>query len=74
VVGHRSALWHLATHDADRRRLVAEPELMPTAVEELLRAYSPVTMAPHRRRRHRGRRLSDEGWRASAAQLPRGEP
>jgi cytochrome P450 len=24
---------------------VAEPELMPTAVEELLRAYSPVTMA-----------------------------
>ncbi len=40
-----SALWHLATHDDDRRRLVAEPELMPTAIEELLRAYSPVTMA-----------------------------
>jgi cytochrome P450 len=40
-----SALWHLATHPDDRRRLVAEPELMPTAVEELLRAYSPVTMA-----------------------------
>jgi cytochrome P450 len=40
-----SALWHLATHPEDRRRLVAEPELMPTAVEELLRAYSPVTMA-----------------------------
>lgn len=40
-----SALWHLATHDDDRRRLVAEPELMDTAVEELLRAYSPVTMA-----------------------------
>lgn len=39
-----SALWHLATHPADRKRLVAEPELIPTAVEELLRAYSPVTM------------------------------
>ncbi len=40
-----SSLWHLATHHDDRRRLVAEPELMPTAVEELLRVYSPVTMA-----------------------------
>ncbi len=43
--GIGSAMWHLATHDDDRRRLVAEPELMPTALEELLRAYSPVTMA-----------------------------
>lgn len=40
-----SALWHLAGHPDDRRRLVEEPELIPTAVEELLRAYSPVTMA-----------------------------
>ena len=40
-----SSLWHLATHPEDRKRLVAEPELMPTAIEELLRAYSPVTMA-----------------------------
>ncbi len=40
-----SALWHLATHDDDRRRLVDDPALIPTAVEELLRAYSPVTMA-----------------------------
>jgi cytochrome P450 len=40
-----SALWHLGTHPEDRRRLVAEPEIMPLAVEELLRAYSPVTMA-----------------------------
>ena len=39
-----SSLWHLATHPEDRRRLVAEPALLPTAVEELLRAYSPVTM------------------------------
>jgi cytochrome P450 len=40
-----SSLLHLATHPDDRRRLVAEPELMPTAIEELLRVYAPVTMA-----------------------------
>ena len=40
-----SALWHLGQHPDDRRRLADEPELIPTAVEELLRAYSPVTMA-----------------------------
>ncbi|MFN0090710.1 MAG: cytochrome P450 [Acidimicrobiales bacterium] len=40
-----SSLWHLATHPEDRERLVAEPELMPTAIEELLRLYSPATMA-----------------------------
>ena len=40
-----SSLWHLAAHPDDRRRMVAEPDVMPLAVEELLRAYSPVTMA-----------------------------
>ena len=40
-----STMWHLAMHPDDRRRLVAEPELMPTAIEEFLRAYAPVTMA-----------------------------
>ena len=40
-----ACLWHLAKTPADRQRLVGEPELMPLAVEELLRAYSPVTMA-----------------------------
>jgi cytochrome P450 len=40
-----SSLWHLARRPADAARLVAEPELMGSAVEELLRAYSPVTMA-----------------------------
>jgi cytochrome P450 len=40
-----SSLWHLARTPADRERLVREPELIPTAIEELLRAYSPVTMA-----------------------------
>ena len=40
-----SALWHFAGHEDDRRRMVAEPELWDTAVEELLRYYAPVTMA-----------------------------
>jgi len=40
-----SSLWHLATHPEDRRRLVEDPSLMPTAIEEFLRAYAPVTMA-----------------------------
>jgi cytochrome P450 len=40
-----SSLWHLATHPEDRRLLVDQPVLMPVAIEELLRAYSPVTMA-----------------------------
>jgi cytochrome P450 len=40
-----SALWHLAQRPDHRARLIAEPDLMPNAIEELLRAYSPVTMA-----------------------------
>jgi cytochrome P450 len=40
-----SCLWHLAQHPQDRRRLVEDPALIPTAVEEFLRAYAPVTMA-----------------------------
>ena len=40
-----SCLWHLARTPEDRRRLVAEPALMPTAIEEFLRAFAPVTMA-----------------------------
>jgi cytochrome P450 len=43
--GIGSCIWHLAKTPDDRRRLVAEPALMPTAIEELLRAYAPVTMA-----------------------------
>jgi cytochrome P450 len=38
-----SSLWHLAQTPADRARLIAEPELLPTAIEEFLRAFSPAT-------------------------------
>ncbi|MFD4946774.1 cytochrome P450 [Streptomyces sp. NPDC058409] len=40
-----SSLWHLARHPEDRKRLVADPGLIPTAVEEFLRAFSPVQIA-----------------------------
>jgi cytochrome P450 len=43
--GIGSCIWHLATHAHDRRRLVKDPSLITTAVEEFLRAYAPVTMA-----------------------------
>jgi cytochrome P450 len=37
-----STLWHLAKTPSDLARLGREPELVPTAVEELLRAYARV--------------------------------
>jgi cytochrome P450 len=40
-----ASLWHLAKTPADRQRLVAERGLLPTSIEEFLRAYAPVTMA-----------------------------
>jgi cytochrome P450 len=40
-----STLWHLARNPDDTARLVAEPDLMASAVEEFLRVYAPVTMA-----------------------------
>lgn len=40
-----ASIWHLAKTSTDRARLVAEPELLPVAMEEFLRAFAPVTMA-----------------------------
>jgi cytochrome P450 len=40
-----ASLWHLARTPEDRRRLVADPRLLPAAMEEFLRAFAPVTMA-----------------------------
>ena len=34
--------YHLATHDADRQRIIDDPEIAPAAVEEFLRAYAIV--------------------------------
>src|SRR5690606_9085108 len=43
--GIGASIWHLAKTPADRERLARQPELMPTAIEEFLRAFAPVTMA-----------------------------
>ncbi len=40
-----SSMWHLASHPEHVQQLHDNPDLWPSAVEELLRAYSPVTMA-----------------------------
>lgn len=34
------ALYHFATHPDDRRRIVADPALIPAAIEEILRVYA----------------------------------
>jgi cytochrome P450 len=59
-----ASLWHLAQNPADRRRLAAEPDLMPTAIEELLRAYAPVTMARLVAKdfEFQGRRMREGDW------------
>jgi cytochrome P450 len=40
-----SSLWHLASEPAAQRELRTRPELVSTAVEELLRAFSPVSIS-----------------------------
>ena len=40
-----ATLWHLAQHPEHRAQLRDKPDLWPTALEELLRVYAPVTMA-----------------------------
>lgn len=39
-----SCMYHLAAHPEDCRRLVDNPDMIPTAVEELLRFYAPVAL------------------------------
>ena len=40
-----SSLWYLAQHPDEAERLRHDPELMTLAIEEFLRAFSPVNMA-----------------------------
>ena len=40
-----ASIWHLAQHPEDRKRLATDESLWETGLEELLRAYAPVTMA-----------------------------
>jgi cytochrome P450 len=39
------SFWHLATHPDDREWVVRDPGVIPSAVEEFLRAYPIVSMA-----------------------------
>jgi cytochrome P450 len=59
-----ASLWHLAKTPADRQRLVDEPDLLPVAMEELLRAYAPVTMARLVKHDHefRGCPMKQDEW------------
>lgn len=43
--------YHLGTHDADRRRIVEQPEIRARALEELLRAYPIIQL---------GRKVSED--------------
>jgi cytochrome P450 len=39
------SFWHLATHPSDREWVVRDPGIIPSAIEEFLRAYPIVSMA-----------------------------
>ena len=39
------SFWHLASHPSDREWVVRDPGIIPSAVEEFLRAYPIVSMA-----------------------------
>ena len=71
-----ASLWHLGAHPEDRKRLVAEPELLPTAVEEFLRAYAPGHDGAHGRRglRVRGSACPMQRGRLGAAAVPGRQP
>ena len=57
------SLLHLATHPEDRRRIAENKSLIPTAVEEFLRAYSPVFIA----------RVTEEDTEVSGCPVSAGE-
>ncbi len=58
-----ASLFHLGTHPEDLARLVKEPELLPGAIEEFLRFYSPVTIA----------RVMSQDGEAAGQVFPKGE-
>lgn len=58
-----SSLWHLATRPDDRQRLLDQPELLDSAIEEFLRFYAPVTVG----------RLAREDVEAHGRRVPAGD-
>ena len=65
-----SALWHLAAYPEDRRRLVAEPELLPVAIEEPLESVFAGIDGPTRQTRHLHRRVPGRQRRAGHSVVP----
>jgi cytochrome P450 len=58
------SFWHLATHPEDRLRVVGDPEILPTAIEELLRVFAFLRAdRPQGHVRYRLPRVPDEGGR-----------
>ena len=67
-------LWHLASHPADRRRIVEDPALIPSAVEEFLRRVPDRLDGPQGDARRRLPRLPDEEGRHGLADDPGRHP
>ena len=53
------AMLHLATSDADRRRIATEPSIIPNAIEELLPRLPPRDGGPQAQPGHRLPRRAD---------------
>lgn len=59
-----NAFWHLGWDHALRRQLVAQPELIPPAMEEFMRYYTPATI---------GREVAVEGARIGGVSMKKGQ-
>lgn len=57
------SLLHLSQNPQDRQRIIDDPAVMPSAVEEFLRAYSPVLVA----------RLAEEDSEIAGCPIRKGE-
>jgi hypothetical protein len=62
VIG--DSIRHLGVNPEDRRRLVAAPEIMGTAVEEFLRLYTPALLG----------RVTNSDTELEGVTIPRGDP
>ncbi len=58
-----ASMFHFASNPDDRKRMAEDPDVWPLAIEELLRFYSPVTMA----------RVAEEGAHINGCPIPAGD-
>ena len=69
-----SSLWHLASTPTTAHASSGRPRVWPTAIEEFLRAYAPVTMARLVHEDFEFEGCPMKAGRVGAAAVPRGEP